>query len=157
LSYRLVYPFDETGIRPDLAKTIFERFGFEFGSMISVPVIVQFLKKDGTWTTVDMFFDTGAIVSLLSAQVGEEVGLEKYVSHRLSGISKKEECTVPVRVSRVKARLVDSYGNMSPEIDLWAAFAEEAVPNVLGMKDIISRFKFETDPAEKKLYLTWKK
>jgi len=156
LSYRLIYPFDETGIRPDLAKAIFKKFGLEFGSIISVPVNVQFLKKDRTWTTVDMFFDTGAVISLLSGYVGEEIGIENYVSYKLFGISKKEECMVPVRIARVKVRLIDLYGNMSPELDIWAAFAEETVPHVLGMKDIINKFKFESNPKEKKLYLTWK-
>jgi len=156
LSCRLVYPFDETGIRPDLAEAILKEFGLDFGLMTSVPVNAQFLKQDGTWITIDMFFDTGAVISLVSAHVGEEIGLRKYVSHRLSGISRKEECVVPVRISRVRTRLIDSYGNISPEFDLWVAFAEESVPNVLGMKDIIQRFNFKADMKAKKLYLEWK-
>jgi len=63
---------------------------------------------------------------------------------------------IPVRISRVKARLIDSEGSVSPEFDLWVAFAEESVPHVLGMKDIIQNFDFKTDLKAKKLYLEWK-
>lgn len=88
-----------------------------------------------------MLFDTGAGISLLSGYVGEEIGISNYVAHKLTGISKKEECMVDVKISRIKVRLIDSYGNISPEFDLWAAFAEGLVPHVLGMKDIADKFK----------------
>lgn len=156
MSYRLVFEFEQVGIRPDLARSFREVFKQDFGFVTTVPVGVQFLKRDGTWTTVEAMFDTGASVSLFSKQVGEEIGIGNYVSHRLSGIARKEECMVLVKISRVRTRLIDSEGKVSPEFDLWVAFAEESVPHALGMKDIIQHFDFKTDLKAKKLYLEWK-
>lgn len=100
-------------------------------------------------------FDTGAGISLLPRYESREIGVERCVPHKLTGISKREECLVPVKISRVKSRLIDSQGSLSPEFELWVAFAErDDVPSILGMKDIINSFKLETDPEEKKLYLT---
>jgi len=158
LSSRLVFPFEETRISPKIAKAIKEEFGIEFSFIISVPVLAQFLKADGSWRTVEAVFDTGAGISLLPRYEGREIGVERYAPHKLTGISKREECLVPVKISRVKPRLIDSQGSTSPEFELWVAFAErDDVPSILGVKDIINSFKLETDPEEKKLYLTWKK
>jgi len=120
--------------------------------------LAQFLKADGSWRTVEAVFDTGAGISLLPRYESREIGVERSVPHMLTGISKREECLVPVKTSRVRSRLIDSQGSMSPEFALWVAFAErDDVPSILGMKDVINSFKFETDPEGKKLYLTWKK
>lgn len=154
MSFKLIFDFEEGRIRPELKQRIYETFRQDFGYVTSIPMSVQFLKKDGMWTTVDAIFDTGAGISLFSKQVGEEIGIDKCVLHKLSGIAKKEECLIPVKLSMAKARLIDSYGNVSPEFDLWVAFAEEMVPHVLGMKNIVEHFEFES--IEKKLYLSWK-
>lgn len=155
MSFKLVFDFEEGRIRSELKQRIYETFRQDFGYVTSIPMSVQLLKRDGMWTTVDAIFDTGAGISLFSKQVGEEIGISKFVSHKLLGIARKEECMIPVRLSMAKARLIDSYGNVSPEFDLWAAFAEEMVPHVLGMKNIIRHFEFES--VETKLYLSWKK
>ena len=156
MSYKLVFNFDESRLKPELEQTIREKFQTEFGVVTTIPVTVQLLKADGRWTTVEAFFDTGAVISLFSKQVGEEIGITRFVPHRLSGISKREECMLAVRLAKARARLVDIMGNTSPELDIWVAFAEEPVPHVLGMKDIINKFRLESDPVEKKFYLTWK-
>lgn len=155
MSSKLIFDFRKVRIKPELEESFRKEFEEEFGFIISFPVLVQFLRKDGSWMTLEAIFDTGASISLFSKQVGDEIGIEKYVPHRLTGISRKDECSIPVRITKVKARLIDSIGNVSPEFDLWVAFAEISVPHVLGMKGIAERFEFKTDLKAKRLYLEW--
>jgi len=156
LSYKLIFPFEENRIHPTIAEEIRKQLNLDFGFVTSIPILARFLKADGTWRTVEMIFDTGAGISLLPRHVGEEIGIKKYVNHKLTGISKREECLVPVKISRVKAKLIDSEGNMSPEFEIWVAFADrDDVPSVLGMKDIIDKFTFKSDMKAKILYFEW--
>lgn len=156
MSSRLAFPFEETRMAPNIADLIRKEFGIDFSFITSIPVLVQFLRKDGSWHTIEAIFDTGAGISLLPKNEEKEIGVTRYVAHKLSGISRKEECLVPARISRVKSRLLDSYGSKSPEFELWVAFAErDDVPTILGMKDMINNFRFESDPQQKKLYLVW--
>jgi len=156
LSYRLIFPFEETRIHPTIAEEIRKQLNLDFGLVTSIPVLARFLKADGSWRTVEMIFDTGAGISLLPRYVGEEIGIKRYVNHKLTGISKREECLIPVRISKVRTKLIDSKGNSSPEFEIWVAFADrDDVPSVLGMKDIINNFRFKSDIKEKALYLEW--
>lgn len=156
MSYRLVFPFEESRISPKIAEEIKKELNLDFGFVTSIPVLARFLKADGTWRTVEMVFDTGAGISLLPRYVVEEIGVKKYVNHKLSGISKREECLIPVKISKVRTKLIDSKGNMSPEFEIWVAFADrDDVPSVLGMKDIIDNFRFTSNIKEKTLYLEW--
>jgi hypothetical protein len=156
LSYKLVFPFEESRIHPKIAEEIRKELNLDFGFVTSIPVLARFLKADGTWRTVETIFDTGAGISLLPRYVGEEIGIKKYVNHKLTGISKREECLVPVRISKVRTKLIDSKGNISPEFKIWVAFADrDDVPSVLGMKDIIDNFSFKSDAKQKTLYLEW--
>jgi hypothetical protein len=153
---RLVFPFGER-VDTKTARSIMEEFGAEFGSITSIPVDTQFLKVDGSWLTVETVFDTGANMSLLPRYAGVNIGIVKYVSSKLSGILRKEECAVPIRIAKVMARLLDDQGNTSPAFELWTAFAErDDVPSLLGTKGIMDNFKLEADPVARNLYLTWK-
>lgn len=153
--FRLIFSFERSRIKPDIEQSIRSVLQQDFGQITAIPIDVQLRKADNSWITVEAMFDTGATISLFSKTVGEEIGISKYVPHKISGISRKHEALVPIKVARVYARLIDEFGNMSPEFELWCAFAEEMVPNVLGMKDIVDRFKFESDPKENRLVLTW--
>ena len=83
MSSKLVYEFEEVEARPELKRSFRKVFKLDFGVITTIPIGIQFLKKDGTWTTVEAIFDTGASISLFPKQVGEEIGIAKYVSHRL--------------------------------------------------------------------------
>lgn len=154
MSSRLTFEYEDTEIKPQIAQAIRQIFGEDFGSVTTIPVDVQLLKRNGSWTTTEAYFDIGAGISLFSKQVGEEVGLHKFVSHELSGIALKRECVVPVKISKVRVRLLDIEGRTSPEFTIWAAFVEQPVPQVIGMKGVINRFKFESDPSNRKFYLS---
>lgn len=158
MSSKLIFSYKETRLKPELDRNIYEVFGIYFGEVSSIPITAIFKKSDGTWTpAVNAVFDTGAGISLLPRRVSEDLGIDKYVPHKLAGISKKPECLLPVSITRIKSKILDSYGNESPEFDMWVALADrDDVPSILGMKDIINNFKFESDPVEKKLYLMWK-
>lgn len=156
MSYRLCFDFEEVEVKSELASSFKEMFDLDFGFITSIPIGVQFLTRDGTWITIEAVFDTGANISLFSRQIGEEIGIVNFISHQLSGIARKKECIIPVKISRVKVRLIDTEGKISPEFDLWVAFAEESVPHALGMKDIIQFFDFKTDSKKKRFYLDWK-
>lgn len=157
MSSRLVFSYRETKVKPDLEERIYEAFKTDFGYITSIPVTGVFKKKDGSWTSaINMTFDTGAAISLLPKWISKELEVDKYAPHELTGISKKPECLLPVNISRVTVKLLDIYGEESPEFELWVAFADrDDVPTILGMKDVVSNFRFESDPKEKKLYLIW--
>lgn len=153
MSSRLVFEFEDIEIKPQIVRRIRQEFKEEFGKITTIPIDVQLQRRDGSWTTTEAYFDTGAGISLFSQQVGEEIGLEKFVLHELTGIAVKKACLVPVKISKVKVRFLDVEGKFSPEFSIWAAFAEQPVPQVIGMKGIIEKFQFETDPANGRFYL----
>lgn len=94
--YKLVFDFEEVEVRAELASSFRKVFKLDFGLVTKIPVWVQFLKKDGAWTTVEAIFDTGASISLFSKQIGGEIGIAKYIPYRLMGIARREECMVPL-------------------------------------------------------------
>jgi len=159
LSSKLSFPFEKTLPSSDFTDRIYEEFKTEFGLLPSVPVLARFKKPDGSWTKrLVMIFDTGATISLLPKSIGVQLSVQRYVSHRLIGIAKRKECEIPVKIARAVMKIEDAYGNTSPELQVWVAIAErDDVPTVLGMKGIMDNFRFEADPSEEKLYLTWKK
>lgn len=159
MSSKLSFPFEKTLPSADFTDRIYEESKTEFGLLTSVPILARFKKPDGSWTRrIVMVFDTGATISLLPKYVGVQLSVQRYVSHRLIGIAKRKECEIPVKIAQVVMRIEDMYGVTSPELQVWVAIAErDDVPIVLGMKGIMSNFRFEADPSEEKLYLTWKK
>jgi len=99
-----------------------------------------------------MMYDTGAMVSLLPSRFYDILGVEKYASIKLTGISPESEVTA--RLTGATLRLEDIEGNGSPGMEAWVAIAErDDVPLILGLRDIADTHELIVKPRERIFYL----
>jgi len=69
-----------------------------------------------------MIYDTGAAVSLLPLRFFDILGVRKYASIKLMGIS--PDIQIRARLTRAKLRFIDVKGKKSPKIEAWVAIVE---------------------------------
>jgi len=153
-SSRLTYKIAETEFQPEVVEAVRKAYGLDIGNGCVYSVFVSFKAKDGWTDPFWMIYDTGAAVSLLPLRFFDILGVWKYASIRLMGISPEME--IWARLTRARLRFIDVKGKRSPEIEAWVAIAERNdVPLIIGLKDIADKHGFSTDPKLKQFYLTF--
>jgi len=154
LSSKLTYRIAEAEFQPEVVEAIREVYGLDIGKGCVYSVFVSF-EAEGDWTgPFWMIYDTGAAVSLLPLRFFDILGVRKYASIKLMGISSEME--IQARLTRAKLRFIDVDGKKSPKIEAWVAIAERNdVPLIIGLKDIANKHIFSTDPKLKLFYLTF--
>jgi len=153
----LIFPFRKGRLREEIEKDLKNSFKLDFGEAFYPILKIRFKRSDGKWTEklFTLIFDTGASVTLLPPEMAEYLGLTNFVEHEMTGVVRKEECKLPVNLSKVKIRLEDDNGNKSTEFDIWIAISKIGdTPFLLGMKGIIDRFNITLDPLKNELQLT---
>ncbi len=123
-----------------------ETLNKKFGSsceIIRLRAGARFKLENGNWSDAyNSIIDTGAYVSLIPKSIWQEALHEKISEHKIKGIQKSEECTIPVIVGKVICVLADRYGNVSEEMKIHAFLAKtDSVPLILGFKDLLSKFE----------------
>jgi len=152
LSLRLTYRISKIPFQPETVNSVKRAYGIDIGEGQVYGVFVSFRTREG-WTGLHrMIYDTGAVVSLLPLRFYNMLGVQKYAPIKLTGIAPEVE--VKARLTRVRLRLEDIEGNLSPEIETWVAIAErDDVPRVIGLKDIANTHRLTVDPKEQRFYL----
>ncbi len=140
----LTYEILELPFNRDTVESVSNVFGVDLGKAHICPVYVSFKTREGWSRLHRMIYDTGAVISLLPASYYKLLGIQKYASAKLGGITPETE--VKVRLAKITFRFVDMKGNTSPELEAWFAIAErDDVPRVIGLKDINTTHKFVVD------------
>lgn len=149
---KLAYRIAETEFKPEVVSSVRKVYGLDIGKGYVYNVSVSFKGKDGWTDPFWMVYDTGAVVSLLPLGFSEILGVEKYASIKLTGISPEME--IPARLTRTVLKFTDLEGKESPEIESWVAIAERKnVPLIIGLKSIADKHNFIVNAREKKFYL----
>lgn len=154
LSSKLTYRIAETEFQPEVVESVRKVYGLDIGKGWVYSVFVSFEAR-GDWTgPFWMIYDTGAAVSLLPLRFFDILGVRRYASIELMGIS--PEIKIQARLTRARLRFIDIAGKRSPEIEAWVAIAERNdVPLIIGSKDIADKHCFSTDPELRQFYLTF--
>jgi len=154
LSSKLTYRIAEAEFQPEVVESVRKAYGLDIGKGCVYSVFVSF-KAKADWTDPFwMIYDTGAAVSLLPLRFFDILGVRRYASIELMGIS--PEIKIQARLTRARLRFIDVKGEKSPEIEAWVAIAERNdVPLIIGLKDIADKHRFSTDPKLRQFYLTF--
>lgn len=68
---------------------------------------------------------------------------EKVGKYKMFGITKKEECSIPVDIGKITCIIVDDSGNQTKELNIFAFLAQtDKIPLILGFKDLLEKFNF---------------
>jgi hypothetical protein len=140
----LTYEILELPFHKDTVESVRNAYGTDLGKARIYPVYISFKTSDGWSKLHRMIYDTGAVISLLPSSYLSLLGVKKYATAKLGGITPETE--VRVRLARVVFRFVDLNRNTSPEIQAWFAIAErDDVPRIIGLKDISLTHKLVVD------------
>jgi len=154
LSLRLTYRIAEAEFQSEVVESVRKAYGLDIGKGCVYSVFVSFRAKGGWTDPFWMIYDTGAAVSLLPLRFFDILGVRRYASIKLMGIS--PDIQIWARLTRARLRFIDVKGKRSPEIEAWVAIAERNdVPLIIGLKDIADKHSFSTDPKLKQFYLTF--
>lgn len=105
---KLAYRIAETEFKPEVVSSVRKVYGLDIGKGYVYNVSVSFKGKDGWTDPFWMVYDTGAVVSLLPLGFSEILGVEKYASIKLTGISPEME--IPARLTRTVLKFTDLEG-----------------------------------------------
>lgn len=105
----------------------------------------------------DAIIDTGAFISLIPHSIQKNVEHKEFVKHTVKGIISKKECSLDVIIGKIKIRLIDEK-NETREIEIHSYLAmTDEVPLIIGLKDILTRFKVCFDYGEDEAWIEEKK
>jgi len=149
---KLTYRIAEAPFRREVVESVKRVYGLDIGAGWIYRVFAYLRIKNGWTSPFRMIYDTGAMVSLLPSRFYDILGVEKYASIKLMGISPESEVTA--RLTRATLRLEDIEGNRSPDMEAWVAIAErDDVPLILGLKDVADTHELIVKPRERIFHL----
>lgn len=95
-----------------------------------------------------IIFDTGAVITLLPGIILNHLENVNTIPHTMWGIIENEECKIIVDLCKINIQLIDKFANISPPITILAGFSRNPkVPILLGMKGMLSKYKYEFNPS----------
>ncbi|MFQ5892026.1 MAG: hypothetical protein ACE5HW_04455 [Candidatus Methanofastidiosia archaeon] len=125
-----------------------------YGILHRITCFVKFKSKNTYSDSYLAILDTGAHTSLIPNEIWKNIETEELAAHYIRGIIHKEECTLPVKVAKVKGIILDSKGNQSGDMKFHAFLCStDDVPLILGIKDLLSEFKIVLDVSQYYGYL----
>lgn len=102
----------------------------------------------------DAIIDTGAHISVIPFYLWKKLKVQFLAEHKMRGIIPNKECEIPVMVGKVKAKIVDHFGNDSKEIDFLAYLVyTNKVPLIIGMRDLLEKFDLYILFSQNKAFL----
>jgi hypothetical protein len=137
--------FFVTGIDKELDKKLSAKGYKNRGLVIRIYCYIIF-KTDSGWTKpFPAIIDTGAHTSLIPFDIWSTCKTNILVDHYVKGLVPKEECKIDVKVGELSGVLVDRK-NLSKEYRFLSYFAPtNEVPLILGLKELLSKFKLFID------------
>lgn len=114
--------------------------------VIRFKALVRFQTPDG-WTDVyEAIVDTGAHVSLIPLSIWQESVRAELADHTVRGIVPKPDCSLPVKLGKLRYRLLDREGHRTKPLDIHAFLAPtDEVSLILGFKDLLMQFAHHFD------------
>lgn len=106
-AYQASFPLRKVRLGEEIEKKLKEAFGIGFHEVFYPIAKARFKGTNETWTEklFTLIFDTGASITLFPTEIANYLGLIKFVEHEMTGVARKEECKLPVNMSRVRVRL----------------------------------------------------
>ena len=102
---------------------------------------IQLKTKDGWTQPYSAIIDTGAHTSVIPLSIWKELACERKGEYKMFGISKKEECSIPVDIGKITCIIIDEFGNCTKELTIYAFLAKtDKVPLIIGFKDLLEKF-----------------
>ncbi len=103
---------------------------------------IKFKIKTGFLKNYSAIIDTGAHISVFPKSIWQKLEYEIVGDAQLHGIVKKENCSIPVSVGKIKYSLTDQYGNETEEKSVLAFLAHtDKVPIMLGFKGVLEKLR----------------
>ena len=126
----------------------------DYNSLLRLVCRARFRTKNGFTEARHAIVDTGAHTSILPLSLWKRLDIKIMGEHYVRGLVPRKECFMNVKVGRVKVRIVDDLGNQTDEIKTRAFLAPvDAVPVIIGFKDLLEKFKVFFDPAKETGYI----
>jgi len=98
--------------------------------------------------------DTGAYLTLLPPRAFKEIKPTNFINYSLYGVNKTPKCAIECAITKINIILKDSFGNISPILDIWTALSiNEDIPPLLGMRGILDTYKHIWDPISSNVKL----
>jgi hypothetical protein len=115
---------------------------------------IQFKTKKGWTKPYSCIIDTGAHTSVIPLSIWKKLVYKTTGDYKMYGLSKKEECSVPVSIGKITCIIVDETANQSKELSIFAFLAKtDQVPVIIGFKDILEKFKLVSNFNESIAYM----
>lgn len=141
--------------------TILKQFDIEllekvpdYGEFLRIVGWVQFKKLKGWTEPSQAIIDTGAYTSLFPISLWQDFEVKIISDHYVRGLVPKKQCKIDVRIGWISCKVIDKEGNITPEIKFRAFLAlVDNIPLILGLKDLLDKFKLIIDPIEKSGYI----
>ena len=103
---------------------------------------IKFKIKTGFLKKYSAIVDTGAHISVFPRSIWQKLECEIIGESQLHGIVKRENCSIPVSVGKIKYSLTDQYGNETEEKSALAFLAHtDKVPIILGFKGVLDKLR----------------
>ena len=127
------------------------------GESLTADARVSFACSDGSNSDFyNVKIDTGAYMTLLPQRAFGELKPEKFVRYSLFGVKTIPECAVECAIAPLRLRIMDSWGNISPELPIWAAISlGDDIPSLLGMKGGLDQYDHNWKVSAKLLEITF--
>ncbi|MFQ6063386.1 MAG: hypothetical protein ACE5J9_09480 [Methanosarcinales archaeon] len=124
------------------------------GSIIKLTAGICFKTKND-WT--DPYFgivDTGAHISVIPRRIWSKSEVKVFAEHSMRGVVPLKECTVPVLVGEIQAKLIDSEENSTRKFTMPSYFAlTNKIPLLIGFKKVIECFELYCNYPKKEAYV----
>ena len=129
----------------------------DYGTLLRITCRARFMTSKGFTEARHAIIDTGAHSSILPLNLWKRIEVNLLGEHYVRGLVPKEECFMNVKVGAVKVRLVDDEGDQTDNFSVRTFLAPvDAVPVIIGFKDLLEWFIVHFDPVEKIGYIEGK-
>lgn len=111
-------------------------------------------KKEERWSDLyPAIIDTGAHTSVIPFSIWKNIQHIEITNHKIMGLSKKEESSVPVIIGKITCVITDGE-NQTNELETYAFLAlTDNVPIIIGFKDLLSKFSVYFDYKKKEAFM----
>ncbi len=115
---------------------------------------VQIIEPSGDFPILRAIIDTGASISLLNVSQLAALASDT-LPYTLKGLKHGTEYQIPTQLFPVSLCIFDEQNNRTPPLQVMVAVSDlPGCPNILGMLDLLEKFKIHIDPDLAIMFLT---
>lgn len=109
--------------------------------IIRLKCLVQFETTSGWSKSYEAIVDTGGHTSVIPYSIWKKTKYKRISEYKISGLSPKPECAIPVIIGKNKCVIVDDLNNCTKEYIIHAFLAlTDEIPLIIGFIDILQKF-----------------